>query len=104
MAAERADIMQTTIHNNCQRDGQPFAANIAPQSANGSAKMECSHLIISSVWRRLAVRLTIAILNGLGKDFEGCPSVFDCILCNTMSSSILTLRIEAELREQLDKL
>src|SRR6476620_1650298 len=29
----------------------PPAASIAPQSANGSAKIECSHLIISSVTR-----------------------------------------------------
>ena len=28
---------------------QPFAASTAPVSANGSAKIECSHLIISSV-------------------------------------------------------
>src|SRR5262245_2753049 len=45
--------MATTIHNNCHGDGHPPAASMAPQSANGSAKTECSHLIISSETRML---------------------------------------------------
>ena len=49
MAADRAVTMQTTIQNNFRQGGHPPAANIAPERAKGSAKMECSHLIISSV-------------------------------------------------------
>src|SRR5712672_1100143 len=53
IAAERAAIMATTIHSNDRALGHPPAASMAPQRANGSAKIECSHLIISSVTRRL---------------------------------------------------
>ncbi len=49
MAADRAETMATTIQASCPHAGMPAAASMAPQSANGSAKMECSHLIISSV-------------------------------------------------------
>ena len=53
MAAERAVTMHTTIHPSTRSGGQPPAASTAPISANGSAKMECSHLIISNVARVL---------------------------------------------------
>src|SRR5215470_16167181 len=53
IAAERAEIMAITIHASWRSDGKPPAANIAPHNANGSAKTECSHLIISKVTRRL---------------------------------------------------
>src|SRR5215471_17286961 len=49
MAAERAATMQTTIQHNTLSEGQAPAASTAPVKAKGSAKMECSHLIISSV-------------------------------------------------------
>src|SRR6185436_19100369 len=49
MAADRAATMATTIQTNWRAAGMPPAASIAPQSANGSAKIECSHLIISRV-------------------------------------------------------
>ena len=49
MAAERAETMQTTIHPSWARVGRPPAASMAPHMANGRAKTECSHLIISSV-------------------------------------------------------
>jgi hypothetical protein len=49
MAAERAETMHKTIHPSLAAVGIPPAASMAEQSANGSAKMECSHLIISSV-------------------------------------------------------
>jgi hypothetical protein len=48
--------MHTTIHNSTRGCGHPSAASTAPVSANGSAKTECSHLIISSVSRVLAQR------------------------------------------------
>src|ERR1700676_4572401 len=55
MAAERAATMATTIQTNWRSVGQPFggwcvarAASSAPVSAKGSAKTECSNLIISS--------------------------------------------------------
>jgi hypothetical protein len=53
MAAERAATIAITIQPSCHAVGQPPAASIAPHSANGSAKTECSHLIISNVLRRL---------------------------------------------------
>src|SRR3954464_3531743 len=53
IAAERAEIMATTIQSTWWIDGIPFAASMAPQNAKGRAKMECSHLIISSVSLRL---------------------------------------------------
>src|SRR5271168_4199813 len=49
MAADRAVTMQTTIQNTLGHAGHPEAASIAPDSAKGRAKMECSHLIISRV-------------------------------------------------------
>src|SRR4051812_43992726 len=49
IAADRAETMHTTIQITCHFVGHPPAASIAPLSANGSAKMECSHLIISNV-------------------------------------------------------
>ena len=58
IAAERAPTMATTIQMSCRAVGNPPAANIAPHNANGSAKMECSHLIISRVTRRLRRRGT----------------------------------------------
>src|SRR5256885_12939355 len=51
MAAERAETMATTIQRIWRHEGQPCevnrAASSAPVSAKGSAKMECSNLIIS---------------------------------------------------------
>jgi hypothetical protein len=49
IAAVRAVTMQAIIQKSLPALGQPCAASIAPVNANGSAKMECSHLIISSV-------------------------------------------------------
>src|SRR6476646_158024 len=49
MAAERAETMHSTIQPSLAAVGIPPAASMAAQRANGSAKMECSHLIISSV-------------------------------------------------------
>jgi len=53
MAADRAETMATMIHSNCFPPGNPLAASMAPHNAKGSAKIECSHLIISRVTRRL---------------------------------------------------
>ena len=53
IAADRAAIMATTIHRSWREEGNPPAASIAPQRAKGSAKIECSHLIISRVTRKL---------------------------------------------------
>src|SRR6266567_5884543 len=53
MAQERAAIIATRIHAMVRRAGRPPAARIVAVSAKGSAKMECSHLIISSVVRVL---------------------------------------------------
>src|SRR5579859_3829610 len=60
IAAERAETIATTIQRICLHEGQPCdvkrAASNAPVSAKGSAKTECSNLIISSTVRmRLAV-------------------------------------------------
>src|SRR5271170_7472854 len=49
IAAERAETMQTMIQTSLIAGGQPPAASIAPIRAKGSTKIECSHLIISSV-------------------------------------------------------
>src|ERR1700761_1265551 len=49
MAADRAVTMQTTIHRSFDQEGHPEAASTAPARAKGSAKIECSHLIISRV-------------------------------------------------------
>src|ERR1700674_372184 len=60
MAAERAATMAMTIHKIWRNVGQPEgvlcatrAASSAPVSAKGSAKIECSNLIISSTMRNL---------------------------------------------------
>src|ERR1700674_2419806 len=60
MAAERAATMAMTIHKIWRNVGQPEgvlcatrAASNAPVSAKGSAKTECSNLIISSTVRNL---------------------------------------------------
>src|SRR5436853_1734709 len=62
MAAERAEIMATTIQSSCAADGNPRAASVAPVSANGSANTECSHLIISNVAPRLRKMAIIPIV------------------------------------------
>jgi len=49
IAADRAATMQTTIHPNTRSGGHAPAASTAAVNAKGSAKIECSHLIISSV-------------------------------------------------------
>jgi hypothetical protein len=49
MAADRAEIIHRMIQPSLAAVGMPPAASMAAQRANGSAKMECSHLIISSV-------------------------------------------------------
>src|SRR5579859_4924412 len=49
MAAERAATMHTMIQPSWAAPGTPRAASIAPHRAKGSAKIECSHLIICSV-------------------------------------------------------
>jgi hypothetical protein len=54
IAADRALTMHNTISPSTRSVGHPFAASTAPVNANGSAKIECSHLIISSVTRVLA--------------------------------------------------
>jgi hypothetical protein len=54
IAADRAATMATIIHANWRSEGNPPAASMAPHKANGSAKIECSHLIISKVRRRLS--------------------------------------------------
>src|SRR6202158_6001766 len=55
IAAERAATMETTIQKVCQRVAQVCAvmraAKSAPVNANGSAKTECSNLIISRIVR-----------------------------------------------------
>ena len=53
MAADRAATMATTIHATVRQPGSPPAASSIAVSAKGSAKIECSHLIISSVVRIL---------------------------------------------------
>src|SRR5579872_298487 len=53
IAAERAPTIATTIQISVCADGHPPAASMAPHMANGSTKMECSHLIISRVTPRL---------------------------------------------------
>src|SRR5580704_17084527 len=53
IAADRADTMAITIQTSTCAFGIPFAASMAPQRANGSTKMEFSHLIIWRVTRRL---------------------------------------------------
>ena len=54
IAEERAATMATRIHATVRAAGNPLAANSTAVSAKGSAKIECSHLIISSVVRVLA--------------------------------------------------
>jgi len=53
MAQERAATIATRIHAIVRRVGAPFAARMVAVNAKGSAKIECSHLIISSVVRVL---------------------------------------------------
>ena len=62
MAAERAETIQTTIQPRTRSGGHPFAASTAPVSAKGRAKIECSHLIISSVMRVLRRRFDMCLL------------------------------------------
>jgi hypothetical protein len=59
MAEERAPTIATRIHPSVRHAGRPSAANSTAVRANGSAKIECSHLIISSVARVLAHKLAI---------------------------------------------
>src|ERR1700733_7278805 len=49
IAADRAAIIATTIHARARQLGNPCAASNMAVRANGNAKIECSHLIISSV-------------------------------------------------------
>jgi len=68
MAAERAETMHKTIQPSFAAVGMPPAASMAAQRANGRAKMECSHLIISSVVLMLVRRGTdYFILKSRGK-------------------------------------
>src|SRR5215510_15047407 len=53
MAADRADTIHNTIQPSWAGRCRPPAASMAPQRAKGSAKTECSHLIISRVLARL---------------------------------------------------
>src|SRR6266852_1090396 len=71
IAAERAATMATTIHKSWRPVGMPPAANIAPQSANGRANTECSHLIISRVTRRFVSSVTS---NGRTRSAELCSA------------------------------
>src|SRR5579859_6953685 len=71
MAAERAETMHRMIQPSLAAAGIPPAASMAAQSANGSAKMECSHLIISSVVLMLARRGT--------EYFNGSARICECV-------------------------
>jgi hypothetical protein len=53
IAAARAETSPTAIHSNCRPLGMPRAASTAPVKPKGRVRMECSHLIISSVVPRL---------------------------------------------------
>src|SRR5579864_9390983 len=64
MAQERAEIMATRIKTTVRKLGSPFAASNTAVRANGSAKIECSHLIISSVVRILDRRPGMVALYG----------------------------------------
>src|SRR5258705_13940465 len=59
IAALRAATMATTIQSSCFSEGQACvvnrAASNAPVSAKGSAKTECSNLIISRTVRRRVI-------------------------------------------------
>src|SRR5260370_39638462 len=59
IAALRAATMATTIQSTCFSEGQACvvnrAASNAPVSAKGSAKTECSNLIISRTVRRRVI-------------------------------------------------
>jgi hypothetical protein len=64
IAAERAPTIATRIQTSfigiiCRQPGSPSAASSTAVSAKGSAKIECSHLIISSVVSVLAHKLCI---------------------------------------------
>ena len=54
IAHERAATIATTIQPSVRQRGSPPAASSTAVSANGRAKIECSHLIISSVVRVFA--------------------------------------------------
>src|ERR1051326_81200 len=83
MAAERAETMHKTIHPSLAAVGIPPAASIAAQSANGSAKMECSHLIISSV---------VLTLVRTGTDyFNGSVRICECVELLALGSWLLAL-------------
>ena len=56
IAALRAPTMATISQSTCRQVGQPRTASMAPVSANGRAKIECSNFIISSVVRSFAIR------------------------------------------------
>ncbi len=58
--------MATSIQPSVRQPGTPRLASSTAVSANGSAKIECSHLIISSVMRVFAAS-PIA-----------CSSIFQC--------------------------
>src|SRR5215469_5283656 len=66
MAADRAETMQSTIQPSLAAVGMPPAASMAAHRANGSAKIECSHLIISSVVLMLVRRGTEYFILALG--------------------------------------
>src|ERR1700756_2415820 len=84
MAAERAETMHRTIQPSLAAVGIPPAASMAAQSANGSAKMECSHLIISSVVFMLARR---------GTDyFNGSVRICECAEPLALGLRFLALR------------
>src|SRR5208283_3693942 len=53
MAQERAATIATRIQTTVRQPGNPRAASSTAVKANGKAKIECSHLIISSVVRVL---------------------------------------------------
>src|SRR6202011_571471 len=80
IAAERAATIATTIHATCRNVGQPCretrAASSAPVSANGSAKTECSNLIISSTVR---MRFVVIVENssrfGLFRGARSAPAI-----------------------------
>src|ERR1035437_6262001 len=98
MAAERAATMATRIHPTLihkagRPPGNPLAASSTAVRANGSAKIECSHLIISSVVRVLdnipGIGGSIHQCNGAVLEFDfstsGCRFLRDA-LCEEIRS------------------
>ena len=74
MAQERAVTMATRIQTRVRQAGSPLAASSAAVSAKGSAKIECSHLIISSVVRVLNHKpgmVILSVIEGRGGN-RGC--------------------------------